>query len=134
MDSKNKAFIKIHDFECGIDEISDTLEIQPTDSWLKGELIPNRKGNIRRKQSTWEYESTVPISEPIEKHINSLLDTFKSKTEILKEFSHTYYTELTLVIYEYESGNTGLIIEKEVIEKISELGLTLDIDIYVLQE
>lgn len=134
MDSKNKAYIKIHDFDCSVDEITKALEIQPTDSWIKGDLIPGRKGNIRRRQSTWEYQSVVDTTEPIEKHVGSLLERFKSKKDILKLFSKKYYTELTLVIYEYEHCNPGFLFENKVLTEISELGLTIDVDIYVLLE
>lgn len=134
MNRENKAYIKIHYFDCTVDEISKTLEVQPTDSWIKGDSIPNRKGNIRRKQSTWAYKSTADPTEPIERHVDSLLKTFESRKDILKKYSKDYYTEITLVIYEYEHCNPGFVLENKMLNKISEWGLTLDVDIYVLLE
>jgi len=132
MKVENKAYIRIHDFECSIDEISNELKLNPSRSWIKGEKVPNRKSDIRRKQSTWEYQSTIDPTEPIEKHIDSLLDTFESKKDVFKKFSKKYYTELTLAIYEYKSCNPGFLLENKMLERISKLGLTLDVDIYVL--
>jgi hypothetical protein len=132
--NENKVFLRIHEFDCLIEDITSELGIEPTKSWIKGDLIPDREGEIRRKQSTWEYQSQLSQSEYIERHVESLLELVESKKESLQKFSKIYQTELAIVIYEYESPNVGFSLDKEIVQRISDMGLILDVDIYVLIE
>ena len=79
MKTENKVFLRVHEFDCQIDTISNELGVEPSKSWLKNELIPNREGDIRRKQSTWEYQSRLDLTESPERHIESILKLFESK-------------------------------------------------------
>jgi hypothetical protein len=134
MKTENKVFLRVHEFDCPIEDISNELGIKPTKSWLKDELIPNREGDIRRKQSTWEYQSQLNPLDSVEKHIVAILKLFELKKEKLIKYSQEYETEMSIVIYEYESPNVGFSLEKQMIQKISSFGLVLDVDVYVLLE
>ncbi|TKC09074.1 DUF4279 domain-containing protein [Pedobacter frigoris] len=122
--------LKIHDFECSIEAINKKLGIDATESWLKGEIIPNRDGSITRKNSSWIIKSSIENSEFINQGIDDLLMSI-NENELLA-FSHKYLCELSIVMKCRNENNIGLNFNKEVIKKLSSLGIELDVDIYML--
>jgi hypothetical protein len=129
-----KAYLKIHHFDCSLETISDLLKIDPDIAWLKGDIIPNRKSLIYRKQNTWGITSQLCKSESIEEHIQYLLDRIDSKKDIFKELVLKYTGELSVAIYSYEEFNIGVYAKKEIVNELANLGINLDFDIYFLKE
>ena len=131
--TENKVYLRLHDFLCEPDEITRQLSLSPTNFWQKGDIIPDRKSVIRRKQSTWELKSALEESESVENHIDYLLKGIEANSEIFKKLTKEHLGELAVVIYTYNDFNIGINLRNETINKISELGLMIDFDIYFLK-
>jgi hypothetical protein len=71
---KSKVFLKIHNFDCSVEEISEIIGTQPTISWLVGDLIPGSKNNIKRKTSSWQLLADVQETALISEHISFMTD------------------------------------------------------------
>lgn len=129
---KNSVLIKIHDFECSIDEISNLLSVSPSEAWLKGDQIPGRQGNIKRKHSTWQLRANVPSHVSIEEHLEYLLPIIKKNQETFRNLCDKYDCELTFVRYLYQEFNPGFTFDKEFLRLVASIGFNIDIDIYML--
>ena len=129
-----KAYLKIHHFDCSLETITDLLNLKPDIAWLKGDIIPNRKSLVYRKQNTWGITSQLSVSASIEEHIQYLLKKIDSNRKIFKELTFKYTGELSIAIYSYEEFNIGIYSQKELIENLADLGINIDYDIYFLKE
>lgn len=122
--------LKVHDFECSIEDISRKLGAAPVESWLKGEIIPNRDGKTVRRNSSWIIKDSFEDSTFINQKITDLLKSIKTSELIV--LSEKYLCELSVVMKCHNENNIGFNFDKEMLNKISGLGIELDIDIYIL--
>ena len=134
MNRKNviKVYLRIHDFICDPEEITKELLITPTKSWKKGDVIPNRNNKVLRKQSTWELISSKAPYESIENQIESLLIQVEKNKNTFRSLAKKNFGELAIAIYLYDSFNLGICLSKEILKKITDLGIGIDFDIYFL--
>ncbi len=134
MSIENKVFVRIHEFDCSLEEISSKLQLKPTNGWLKGELIPNRKQPVYRKQSTWELKASVSSDSPVETHVESLLSVIEPVKEVFKALVSKYEGELSIVSHIREDFNPGMHFDSTLIKRVAELGLEIDFDLYFYPE
>jgi len=132
--NENKVYFRLHDFEGEPDEITKKLLLNPTNSWKKGDVIPNRKGDIRRKQSTWELMSSRDVGDSIEDHLESLLNQIEKNQAVFKQMIKKYSSELSIVMYLYDDFNPGINLKPNIIKRIADLELEIDFDIYFLNQ
>jgi hypothetical protein len=130
MPIENKVFIRIHEFDCTLEEITSKLQLKPTNGWLKGDLIPNRKQPIYRKQSTWELKAAVPADSPVEIHIEFLLNAIEPIKDVFKSLTSKYEGELAIVSHIREDFNPGMHFNTTLVKRVAELGLEIDFDLY----
>lgn len=130
----SKVYLKIHDFECPIEDINNALGLLPTKSWVKGDVVNESKALIVRKNSVWQIESNVSEQAPVEEHIKFMLDLITVKSTLLKQFTRKYESELTIVskCNKNEEFNYGFFIDIESLTLISDVGLSIDMDIYFI--
>jgi len=132
--TETKVSLKIHDFDCSIDEITTLVDIVSTKVLQKGDLLPNRNIEMHRKFSSWILESGMDIHASVEEHIDALINTISPRIKVLKDLIITYNGELAIVIYAYSECNIGAYIDKEKLGILLDLGVALDIDIYFLND
>jgi hypothetical protein len=130
MSIENKVLVRIHEFDCSLEDITSKLHLKPTNGWLKGELIPNRKQAVYRKQSTWELKASVSPDSPVEIHIEFLLNAIEPVKEMFKALVSKYEGELSIVSHIREDYNPGMHFSSALVKRISELGLEMDFDLY----
>lgn len=130
MSIENKVFARIHEFDCSLEEITSKLKLNPTNGWLRGELIPNRKQNVYRKQSTWELKASVSPDSPVNEHVEFLLNAIEPRKEAFKELVNKYEGELSVVSFFKEDFNPGINLSNALIKRIADLGLEIDFDLY----
>lgn len=130
MPIENKVFIRIHEFDCSLEEITSKLQLKPTNGWLKGDLIPNRKQPVYRKQSTWELKASEAPDSPVEAHIEFLLNAIEPVKDAFKSLVSKYEGELAIVSHIRDDFNPGMHFNSALVKRVSELGLEIDFDIY----
>ena len=109
---KNKIYVRIHNFDCSLEEITSKLKMNPTGGGLKGDPMPGRKTQILRKQNTWEKRSVLSDDHPVNEHVESLLNELEMKKEAFKELVSKYEGELAFVSYIYDEFNPRINLSK----------------------
>jgi hypothetical protein len=130
----NKVFLKIHDFDCSIETINETLKLLPTTAWLKGEDCQTAKGIVTHKNSLWQLQADIAEEKPLEEHVNYMVDLIKLKSNALKQLTEKYESEFTILskCNEKAEFNYGLYLNNSNLEVVSNAGLNLDMDVYFL--
>lgn len=126
------AYIKIHDFDCSVEELTEKIGIKPDISWQKGDKVPNRNTDIKRKFSSWALSSGKSHTAPIDDHIDALISLIKPRYKIFKTFIKKFNGEFTIVIKSSNLANVGLTIKNDKLKFFTQLGAAIDIDIYFL--
>jgi hypothetical protein len=134
---ENSARLKLTGFAPPPDEVTALLGLKPAATGQKGQ--PYQVGNklitnMKWPQNHWEVRSTLAADEPLAAHLEQLLQQLKPKRAALKELLGTCQGELTLVSYLQEERNPNFRLSPELLREITELGLSLEVDIYLLEE
>lgn len=121
------AYFRVAAEELPLEEISTSLGMHPSESWRKGD--PGQY-NPSRPDSGWCLYSPLPRSNlRIDEHVEALLPILESQAPRVRALSERFTTYLVCVGY-YGESNPGFFLPKGVIERISNLGLSLDCDLY----
>ena len=116
------AYFWVEGFECPIKEISSILELEPTSFHLKGDLI-SEKSSRTRNRSAWEFQSSLPRSEPFQDaHLENLLVVLKDKRNAVALLDSKYDICINCVGF-YTNVNPGF-------HMSAYLGLSIDFDLY----
>ncbi|MCI0661806.1 MAG: DUF4279 domain-containing protein [Acidobacteria bacterium] len=110
------------------DEISDLLNCQPTDACRKGDILPDERYHIVAKTGSWRLSGEIR-DDPLEKQILELFDRLSGDLEIWRKLTHQYNGDLFCGLW-LEDLNRELAFTPELMNKIAERGLTLNLDIY----
>ena len=114
-----------------LNTISDKLDIQPTEKWVKGDKVSNK--NIIRTHTCWSYGLGCETSLDINNQLTKMLDILKNKKIILKELKVLFEIEyLFLVTIKVEDDVKPIIsIKLPFINLMNFIGAELDIDLYI---
>jgi hypothetical protein len=131
---KNKVILKIHNFDCSIEDINKIIGIQPSKFWLIGDPIPGAKRGSKRKSSSWQFLADVPETSLISEHVTFMIDFISSRCDSLNQLSKKYESEFTVVSYcrGDQEFNFGSYFDTHSIKILSQAGLNLDLDVYFL--
>ncbi|MCG8538692.1 MAG: DUF4279 domain-containing protein [Clostridia bacterium] len=112
-------------------DITRLLNIQPTEEWVKGDNVPNRK--IVRSYTCWCYGVGVEESFDINNQLVKILGMLNPRREILKEIKKDYDVEyLVLITIKIEDDMKPIMsIKLPIIEMMSDIGAEFDIDLYI---
>jgi Domain of unknown function (DUF4279) len=134
--SEVKCSLCILDFACPAETITQALGVEPTETWLKGDLIDPRL-LVRHKQNGWRLQSPVnPINTDAghavdypQKAIIALLELFADPG--LFRRLPACKLEISCAVYTY-TQRPGIALSAEVMSRIGQIGADLDFDIYDL--
>jgi hypothetical protein len=86
---------------------------------------------IIEKNNGWVLHSGLPKTAPLEEHIEAILRILTPFKEKIKSLSCTDTVELSCVLY--ASHPPALSFGHSTINRLAELGASLDIDLYVME-
>lgn len=114
-----------------LDTISNKLNLNPTESWKKGEVVPNRK--TVRRDTTWSYALRTKETIDLDEELTNLVNIFDSKREILKKLKLLFELEyLILITINIENQETpAMTIKIPNINFINDIACELEFDTYV---
>ena len=122
------AYLSLHgEFEP--DEITALVQVQPSESWRKGDLHPTRR--FERKRSHWALKCRLSESESIESHIFDVLAQLEKSTLEFAKISKVHSGCMQLVGY-FHDGYPGLHFEPEIAYGLAKFHLSVDFDFYNL--
>ena len=109
------------------EQISDATGFLCDHSWRIGEK--RGKTSIVEKTNGWILNSKMPQNSSLEAHIEALLGRLLVHADRIRALSENETVELSCVIY--ASAPPSLNFDKSVIQRVWQIGASLDIDLYI---
>ena len=110
------------------EQISDATGILCDHSWRIGEK--RRKTILVEKTNGWVLNSKMPKNAPLEAHIEELLGRLLVHADRIRALSEQETVEFSCVIY--ASAPPSLNFNKSVIQRVCQLGASLDMDLFLM--
>ncbi|PJO43426.1 DUF4279 domain-containing protein [Lysinibacillus xylanilyticus] len=131
----NKTQVKIYfslfgdDFP--IDDVTEKLEVTPTDTYKKGDLIQNRSTFIR-KETSWDLGTGYQFSLDVNDQLKQIIGMLQNKSSVINEIKEAYSLECKFfIVIKIENGNTpALYLDKDIIKFASSIDAEIDVDLY----
>lgn len=121
------------------EKITEELAIQPTETYLKGDIIEKTgittSARIRRRIETdWTLSTGYQESYDINDQLLTLLNLLREKEDVLVGFKQDYeLTYLFIIVIEIENNQTpAMCLQKEIIDYASTIGAEIHFDLYVM--
>lgn len=116
-----------------LDTVTKKLEITPTETYIKGDVIPNRSIAHYRKETSWDlgtgYQDSLDANDQIQQIVNKL----HGKASLINEIKENYSIECKfIIVIKIENGNTpALYLNKDIVKFASDIEAEFDMDLYV---
>ena len=110
------------------EQISDATGILCDHSWRIGEK--RGKTILVEKTNGWVLNSKMPKNAPLEAHIEELLGRLLVHADRIRALSEQETVEFSCVIY--ASAPPSLNFKKSVIQRVCQLGASLDMDLFLM--
>lgn len=91
----NVEFV-INGYEFNPNYITDELNLDPSEAWMKGDEVPNRK-NVFRRDCCWSIESGYFESFDVSEQIDILLNKIENKKDILIDLKEKFELEYVML-------------------------------------
>ncbi len=127
--NREYAYLRVIGSGCHT-KITDALGMEPTNSWSEGDIGPNKRP---RKETSWQLESGLDDTNPVEDHLNKLFKALEPIQEQIFALSQSYEIYIQCVGYFPPSGH-GIHLDKEMITKAARLGAAFDLDFYYVSD
>lgn len=130
--TKVKVYFSLFGDAFPLEEITERLEITPTKTYKKGDLIPNRSIPLYRKETSWDLGTGYQVSLDVNNQLQKIINKLKNKASIINEIKDAYSVECKFfIVVKIEEGNTpGLYLDKEIIKFASTIEAEFDVDLY----
>ncbi len=129
-----KSVFLILDYDCAPEDISKTLGMEPTETITKGDIKKVDPSGVHppilHKRNVWALKFELPVNADVYDHINYALTELRSKTKEIVELTSKYSGELSVYGFAKDHDRVAIHLDKEVIKQLSELNISLDIDVY----
>ena len=123
------AYYWVSGFECSHDEISQYLDIEPTEIKIKGEQSKYIKNRVVTNNS-WILHSPLPRDEECQDaHLAELVKLLFRKKEQILALNEKYKTGMKCVGY-YTNVHPGFGMSKKLIKCLAALNVDIDFDLY----
>lgn len=109
------------------EQISEATGLTCDRSWRIGEK--RGKTTIVERSNGWVLNSTLPKSASLEAHIEELLGRLLARADKIRALSEHDTVELSCVVYAILPP--ALNFDKSVIQRLAQLGASLDVDLYL---
>lgn len=92
------VYFSFHGDDFPTDKVSEMLEITPTKTNKKADIIPNRSTNLYRKETSWTLETGYQDSLDVNDQLQQIISKLYNKTAIINEIKNSYSVECTILI------------------------------------
>ncbi|MCT2344555.1 DUF4279 domain-containing protein [Niallia taxi] len=130
--TKVKVYFSLFGDAFPLEEITERLEITPTETYKRGDLIPKRSIPLYRKETSWDLGTGYQVSLDVNNQLQKIINKLKNKASIITEIKDAYSVECKFfIVVKIEEGNTpGLYLDKEIIKFASSIEAEFDVDLY----
>lgn len=119
-----------------IETLNNTIKIAPSEFWNKGDLIPNRKIEMFRNETCWNYSiGFIPTLSFEEISIN-FMDIIRPELDLLSKYicENNLESRLDIVIEIVNEEKPSLSINKNLMDMMLKLNGEIELDLYVLED
>jgi hypothetical protein len=129
--TKIKVYFSLFGDDFPIHTVTEKMKVAPTETFTKGDLIPNRS-NIIRKETSWDFGTGYQNSLDVNEQLHQIVDKLQHKTSIINEVKNAYSLDCKLfIVIKIEKGITpSLYLDKEIIKFASSIDAEIDVDLY----
>jgi len=116
--------------------LSDIMKVSPTSFWEKGDLIPNRKNGLVRKETCWEYAIGFIQTLNFEDVSAQFIELIKPNIHLIESYvkENKLQTKIDIVVEIVNDEKPSLIIGMNLMELMIRMNGEIDIDLYYLEE
>lgn len=127
-----RTYFSLYGDYFSVHDVTENLNIIPTITYNKGDVIPNRSTVRYRKNTSWEIDTGNQESFDVNEQLQQIILQLKDKITNINELKSRYNMEcIFVIVIIIEQGYTpGLVLEKEVIQFASAIGAEFSIDLY----
>lgn len=129
---ETRVYFGVFNFEGIPDVVSKAAGIESNRQWIKGEAYGD-KGGVRT-HSRWELASPAAPDASFETQLNALLDLLEKHAESIRAVAVSFEAGVNVAAYFRESFNPGFHASASTLKRLADLGLSLDFDLYFLNE
>lgn len=112
---------------------SKLVDQDPTDHWVKGDIVKNRKINILRKETAWEYEIDYIVTWDLDEVAELFLHKFSPYVDIIANYIeiNELMSKFDFVIEMTEEAKPSCYFFKNFIDFTAKIGAEIGISLYV---
>jgi len=116
--------------------LGDILKLSPTSFWHRGDLVPNRKNGLVRKETCWEYSLSFIQTSNFEDVSNQFLKLIIPNLNLLEKYicKNKLKTKIDIVVEIVNDEKPSLCIDKNLMDVMLKLNGEIDIDLYYIEE
>lgn len=125
-----KVSIKVTNFDCNPGQITKILDLKPTKTWLKGDLVHPKAINTH-KENGWMFQLQISTDTPFRQQMQTLLDLAIPKKQLFLNLPNDAEIEINCVVYSIH-GRPDISLSSAMIKAVGEINAAIDFDLYQL--
>jgi Domain of unknown function (DUF4279) len=128
-ESGHRTYLTATSYDLTYEQLAQNLTFKPLTGWSKGDL---KNESSHNKFSRISFEPFKSKAYKLEKQLELLLTELEKDVENLRRLTEKATTYISICKYQYISGNAGIHFSIEIINRLSKLNLSIDIDTYIV--
>ncbi len=126
----NRTYLTATSDTLNYEELCEGLTFEPLSGWSKGDLRKN--GKSQYNFSRVSYEPFTSEAYDMETQLTLLLTELEKNAESVKLLAERAEAYISVCKHQYISGNAGICFDVELIKRLANLNLSVDIDTYIV--
>ena len=129
IESGHRVYLTATSKKLTYQELSSNLSLSPLEGWSKEEIRPQDKREY--KFSRVSYEPNKNEAYGLEEKLIELLIELEKDAEGIRSLSKVADSSISICKNQYISANAGIYFNKDIISRLNNLNLEIDIDTYI---
>jgi hypothetical protein len=126
----NRTYLTATSDTLTFEQLSEGLPFRPLTGWSKGDFKKNFKSPYNFSRVSFEPFTSEAYD--MERQLKLLLTELEKDVESVKELTKKAIAYISICRHQYVSGNAGVHFDIELINRLSVLNLSVDIDTYIV--
>jgi ABC-type antimicrobial peptide transport system permease subunit len=124
-----KVYYSLYGDDFPINEVTRRLEITPTESYKKGNLI-SANSSFYRKETSWDYGTGYQYSLDVNEQLQQVMNPLRDKCSIINELQAEFgLGSIIYIVIRMVNGQApALYLEKDILTFASSIGAEIEVD------
>ena len=125
-----RASLRVFSSVLSVDEITARIGVEPSSSRRKGDLMsPRNPKSSRQEQSVWIFDSGLPSTDPMPKHLESIRHFVEPRVDQLGSLSGEARVDL-LLGWRQTTDQASVVIDRNLCQALATVGAAIVLDLY----